>query len=90
MSSQVVIAAAVYFTWRLLASDEHVAPGGHARVVPVNLALDAAMVAWLLGYYSFHEAWAQRVTRYYITMAPQVAYLVALGWWRSVPPAPPA
>ena len=91
MASQVVVAATVYLTWRLLASEEHVFEGGHARIVPVDLALDATVVAWLLGYYGFHEAWAQRVTRYYITMAPQIAYLVALGWWqlhRSLSEAP--
>jgi len=93
MASQVVIAGAVYLTWRLLASDEHKVEGGFARIVPADLALDAAVVAWLLSYYGFHEAWAQRVTRYYITMAPQVAYLVALAWWqlyRAIPEPDPA
>jgi len=88
MASQVVIAAAVYITWRLLASDEHTLEGGNARIVPADLALDATVAAWLLGYYAFHEAWALRVTRYYITMAPQVVYFVALAWWqlfRSLP-----
>ena len=82
MASQAVIAIAVYLTWRLLAADEYSVEGGEARIVPASLALDASVVAWLLSYYAFHEAWAQRVTRYYITMAPQVAYLVALAWWQ--------
>ena len=80
LSSQLVVIGGVYFTWRLLASEEHAAEGGPHRVVSADYALDATVVAWLLCYYVFHESWAQRVTRYYVTMAPQVAYLVALGW----------
>lgn len=88
LSTQVAIVGSVYLVWRLLTSEEHDPSSAHKRAVPADLALDAVVIAWLLGYYTFHEQWAQRVTRYYIVMAPQVAYLVALGWDRLVAALP--
>ncbi len=80
LASQLVVVAGVYFVWQLVGSRVLDAQGGPHRVVETDTALDATIVAWLLCYYVFHESWAQRVTRYYIPMAPQVAILVAMGW----------
>ena len=79
-ASQAAVLVGVFAVWRLLAADRHESSAGVRWEVPASLALDAAMVAWLLSFFWFHETWAQRFTRYYITMAPSVVYLVVLGW----------
>jgi hypothetical protein len=83
-ASQLAVSGGVFLIWQLLASRAETSRPGTIRRVPADLALDAAMVAWLLAFFWFHEEWAQRVTRYYITMAPGVIYLVALGWRQLV------
>jgi len=79
-ASQAAVAAGVFFVWRLVGADRHESSAGIRWEVPAELALDAAMLAWLLSFFWFHETWAQKVTRYYITMAPSVVYFVVLGW----------
>jgi hypothetical protein len=77
---QAAVGGGIYLIWRLLGSEARETRPGVVRRVPADLALDAAVLAWFLGYLAFHETWAQRVSRYYITMAPGVIYLVLLGF----------
>ena len=79
-ASQAVVFVGVLAVWRLLAADKHESNAGVRWEVPAELALDAAMLAWLLSFFWFHETWAQKFSRYYITMAPSVVYLMVLGW----------
>ena len=79
-ASQVAVSAGVFLVWRILAAEQEVTRPGTVRRVPARLALDASVLAWTLAFFCFHDQWAQRVTRYYITMAPGVLYFTALGW----------
>ncbi len=83
-ASQLSVALGVFAVWRILTAEDEVSRPGTLRRVPGRLALDAAMLAWTLAFFCFHDSWAQRVTRYYITMAPGVVYFVALGWKQLV------
>lgn len=83
-ASQLAVAAGCYGSWRLLASEPRESGPGVRWEVPPEAAMDAAVAAWLIGYLIYHETWAQRLSRYYISMAPGMVYMVFLGWRSAV------
>ncbi|MHB8705759.1 MAG: glycosyltransferase family 39 protein [Coriobacteriia bacterium] len=79
IARQVAIPLGVLLVFRGLARHEGSPGAPGTRVVPA-VALDAAMLTWLLTYLDFHGHQAIQVPRYFVTMAVPLLYLTALGW----------
>ncbi len=75
---QGTIVLAVIVTWRVLGSRDE-----DGRVLPL-MALDAMMLSWLLAYLDAHGHMTTQLPRYFVTMAPSMAYFLVRGWGISI------
>lgn len=76
---QLVVLLGVFALWKALGPTTYRPNEPEPDRAWAERALDAVMLAWLLAFLVFHENWAQRFPRYFVTMAPSVIYLAALG-----------